>query len=58
MHDSQGNFFSLEAAKQDMAYNEDGTLASITATLGNVVWVQDFTYVNGNISAIGQWERQ
>lgn len=58
MHDSDGNFFNLDAAEQEFGYNSDNTLASITATLGSSVWVQSFSYANGSLTSISQWELQ
>ncbi len=58
MFDSDGNFFNLDAAEQEFAYNSDNTLASITATLGGSVWVQSFSYANGSLANITQWELQ
>lgn len=58
MHDSQGNFFNLDAALKSYAYNPDESLASITATLGSAVWIKNYTYLNGKLVNQGQWEKQ
>lgn len=58
MHDSDGNFFNLDAAEQEFEYNQDNNLVSITATLGSNVWVQSYSYSNGVLSNISQWELQ
>lgn len=58
MHDSQGNFFNLDAALKSYAYNLDKSLASITATLGSAVWIKTYTYSNGDLVSQGQWEKQ
>lgn len=58
MHDSKGLFFNLDAAKLDYNKNPDGTLNTITATLGSAVWIQTFTYVNGQLTSTSQWEPQ
>ncbi|KAF1041316.1 MAG: hypothetical protein GAK35_03406 [Herbaspirillum frisingense] len=41
-----------------IAYNADGTVASITKTDGRLTWVKTFSYTNGQVTAISKWVQQ
>lgn len=48
----------LESWPQTLAYNANGTIASITAINGAASWRKTFSYTTGTLSGISTWVRQ
>jgi hypothetical protein len=47
-----------DEANDTLAYNSDGTLNTITRTLGPDTWVETYTYTNGQLTNISGWVKQ
>lgn len=56
--DSTGTPINPDAMAQVLAYNTDGTLATITATNSAGTWVQTLTYTSGKLTAVSAWVKQ
>jgi hypothetical protein len=47
-----------EIGNDTLAYNADGTLATITRTVGADTWVETYTYTNGVLTNMSGWVKQ
>lgn len=55
---SDNKVLFISALSQTLAYNADGTLASITVTNSGRTYKQSFSYTNGVVTSISNWVLQ
>jgi hypothetical protein len=56
-NDTNGNPFPEDCA-ESYSYNTDGTIATITRTIGGISWVNTYTYTSGKLSSTSGWVKQ